>query len=244
MTAPYWLNYREPDDFPDVEQALTEPDGLLAVGGDLSVERLVAAYRRGIFPWYSDEQPILWWSPNPRAVLFLEQLKISRSLRKSIRNKGFEVRFDTAFEAVIAACAAPRSENTGTWITDEMREAYIRLYRQGIAHSIECWQGDKLVGGLYGLAIGKIFFGESMFSHVTDASKVAFVFLVRYLQSRSFKLLDCQVTSPHLTTLGATTIPRSQFVHYLNEFAQDCHYSHWQLTSDESKTILKFILTG
>jgi len=241
MSAPYWLNYADPGDFPAVELALTEPNGLLAIGGDLSVERLVAAYRRGIFPWYSDEQPILWWSPNPRAVLFPEQLKISRSLRKSIRNKGFEVRFDTAFAQVIAECAAPRSDDAGTWITDEMREAYIRLYQQGIAHSIECWQGNQLVGGLYGLALGKIFFGESMFSRVTDTSKVAFAFLARYLRSKSFPLIDCQVASEHLTTLGARNIPRTQFIHYLDEFTNSSSYSHWQLTREEREAILKSI---
>lgn len=242
MSAPYWLNYRDPENFPPVELALTEPDGLLAIGGDLSVQRLVAAYRRGIFPWYGDEQPILWWSPDPRAVLFPEQLKISRSLRKSIRNKGFEVRFDSAFEQVLAGCAAPRpNSNGGTWITDEMREAYIRLYHQGIAHSIECWQGNQLVGGLYGLAIGKIFFGESMFSRVTDASKVAFVFLVRYLQTRSFPLIDCQVASEHLMTLGARNIPRTQFIRYLDEFANDGSTCHWQLTAEEREAVLRSI---
>ena len=218
MSAPYWLNIHDPTDFPDVSLAMTEPDGLLAVGGDLSEQRLLAAYRRGIFPWYNEDQPILWWSPNPRAVLFPERLKVSTSLRKKLRKKIFTVRFDTAFEQVILECAAPRRGQNGTWISDEMCQAYHRLHKLGYVHSIECWQGDRLVGGLYGIALGRIFFGESMFTRVADASKVAFVYLVRHLQTKGFVAIDCQVSSAHLSSLGACDIERSDFVTYLNEY--------------------------
>lgn len=224
MTAPYWLNIHDPEDFPDVRLALTEPDGLLAVGGDLSEQRLLAAYRNGIFPWYNEDQPILWWSPDPRAVLFPDKLKISKSLRKKIRQGLFSVKFDTAFEQVMLECAAPRPGQNGTWISDEMRQAYKRLHNLGYAHSIECWQGDRLVGGLYGIALGQIFFGESMFSRVADASKVAFVYLVRHLQARDFALIDCQVSSAHLESLGACNIERSDFSRYLNEY---CSKTGW-----------------
>lgn len=224
MTAPYWLNIHDPTDFPAAELALTEPDGLLAVGGDLSEQRLLAAYRQGIFPWYSEDQPILWWSPNPRAVLFPADLKISRSLRKTLRKQNFRVSFDTAFTQVIRECAAPRPTQRGTWISDEMREAYTRLHRQGHAHSVECWQGEQLAGGLYGIAIGRIFYGESMFSRETDASKVAFVYLVRHLQARGFSLIDCQVSSPHLYTLGAIDIERREFLRHL---ATACNLDGW-----------------
>lgn len=230
MSAPYWLNIHDPTDFPDVSLALTEPDGLLAVGGDLSEERLLAAYRKGIFPWYNEDQPILWWSPDPRAVLFPENLKISKSLRKKIRKDLVTVKFDTAFEQVMLECAAPRLEQNGTWISDEMREAYIRLHKQGYAHSVECWQDNTLVGGLYGIAIGQIFFGESMFSRVTDASKIAFVYLVQHLKAKGFALIDCQVSSAHLASLGACEIGRSEFVTYLNEYClKDGWSGQWQL---------------
>ena len=191
MTAPYWLNPYDPTDFPDVSLALREPDGLLAVGGDLRIERLLAAYQRGIFPWYSGDQPILWWSPDPRSVLFPDKLHISRSLRKTLRKQLFTITFDTAFEEVIHACSEPRADGLGTWITDEMQQAYLRLHQSGYAHSVECWLNGKLVGGLYGVAMGKVFFGESMFSRVTDASKIAFVFLVRQLQRWQFEMIDC-----------------------------------------------------
>lgn len=224
MTAPYWINIHDPTDFPDVRLALTEPDGLLAVGGDLSVERLLAAYRNGIFPWYSEDQPILWWSPDPRAVLFPDKLRISKSLRKKIRQHEFTIKFDTAFDQVMCACAEPRATQNGTWISDEMCEAYVRLHRAGHAHSVECWQGDQLVGGLYGVSIGQIFFGESMFSRVTDASKVAFVYLVKHLAAKNYFLIDCQVSSPHLASLGACDIGRSVFVSHLNQY---CLKSGW-----------------
>ncbi|MFO7602915.1 MAG: leucyl/phenylalanyl-tRNA--protein transferase, partial [Gammaproteobacteria bacterium] len=167
MSAPYWLDNH--DDFPPVTLALREPDGLLAVGGDLSVQRLLNAYAHGIFPWYSEGQPILWWSPDPRLVLYPAQLKIHRSLAKRLRKGLFTVRFDRAFLSIIQACAAPRRGAHGTWISDEMQQAYLRLHEAGYAHSIECWQEGQLVGGLYGIALGQAFFGESMFSHVTDA---------------------------------------------------------------------------
>ena len=203
--------------FPNVEQALTEPDGLLAVGGDLSPERLLEAYRRGIFPWYSEDQPVLWWSPNPRSVLFPEKLKISRSLNKVIKKQRFTVTLDTAFRDVITLCSQPRKDDAGTWITPDMIEAYCTLFEQGHAHSVESWHEGELVGGLYGIAIGKVFFGESMFSKKTDASKVAFVKLVQQLNTWGFELIDCQIRSEHLDSLGAENIPRRRFIDLLNQ---------------------------
>lgn len=216
MNLPYWI--RESDTgFPPVELALKEPDGLLAVGGDLTVARLLTAYRHGIFPWYSDGQPILWWSPDPRLVLYPRNVKIHRSLAKTLRKHPFEVRFDTAFSQLIRACAGPRSDADGTWITSEMQQAYQRLHEAGYAHSIECWQQDKLVGGLYGIAIGGAFFGESMFSHVSDASKVALVYLCAHLIKWQFSIIDCQVETPHLVHMGAQSIPREEFVQHLQQ---------------------------
>ncbi len=221
MVAPYWLELGAPvDHFPDVALALREPDGLLAVGGDLSPERILAAYRQGIFPWYSEDQPILWWSPDPRAVLFPEQLKISRSLRKVLKKGLFSITIDQAFPRVIEGCAAPRKGEEGTWITAEMALAYRRLHERGAAHSVECWEGEELVGGLYGVALGKVFFGESMFSHRSDASKVAFVHLVQLLQQWGYELIDCQVTTRHLASLGAVTVPRQQFVQMLRRLCE------------------------
>lgn len=221
MSAPYWLNPRDPDDFPDVELALRDPDGLLAVGGDLTVPRLLAAYRRGIFPWYSEEQPILWWSPDPRSVLFPHKLHVSRSLRRTLRQGRFEVTLDREFAAVIQACSEPRPGQPGTWITDEMQEAYLRLHEAGHAHSVETWQGGSLVGGLYGVAIGRVFFGESMFNRISDASKVAFVYLVRHLQQHHFELIDCQIRTPHLDSLGAELIPRQRFTELLERYCKE-----------------------
>ncbi|WP_305908175.1 leucyl/phenylalanyl-tRNA--protein transferase [Methylomarinum sp. Ch1-1] len=198
--------------FPDPENALQEPDGLLAIGGCLSPERIINAYRHGIFPWYGPDEPILWWSPNPRLVLFPEQLKISRSLRKTIRKEVFQLSYDQAFAEVIEACAAPRQKQDGTWITEEMNEAYTQLHRQGIAHSVEAWHDGNLVGGLYGLAIGQVFFGESMFHRKTDASKVVFAYLVKHLIDWRYQLIDCQVHSPHLASLGAVEIERRDFI--------------------------------
>jgi leucyl/phenylalanyl-tRNA--protein transferase len=198
--------------FPPVERALKDPNGLLCAGADLSAARLLAAYRQGIFPWYSGDEPILWWSPDPRMVLFTDELKVSRSLAKSIRNKGYEVRVDTAFREVIEACAASRRDGGGTWLGEDMRAAYRRLHREGHAHSFETWLGDRLVGGLYGVAIGRMFFGESMFSRATDASKVALVGLVEDLRARGMPMIDCQQRTPLLASLGAREIPRRTFL--------------------------------
>jgi len=221
MTAPYLLDDIHKAIFPDVELALTEPDGLLAVGGDLSVERLISAYQQGIFPWYSEGQPILWWSPDPRMVMEPKDIKVSRSLSKTMRKQLFNVTYDKSFKDVITACSESRLEKgkvqNETWILDEMIEAYVQLHEQGYAHSVECWQNGKLVGGLYGIAIGKVFFGESMFSRVSDASKVAFVSLANQLDKWGFSLIDCQVYTSHLESLGASMISRQQFISLLNE---------------------------
>lgn len=210
-----WL--AAPAAFPPVTLALEEPNGLLCAGGDLSVHSIVTAYARGIFPWYSDGQPILWWSPDPRMVLFPDDFKVSRSLAKTVRSGKFEVRFDTAFERVITACAAPRRGDGGTWIVEAMQEAYGALHRHGVAHCAESWQGGELVGGLYGVALGRVFFGESMFARVTDASKVAFVALIEKLKRDGFRLVDCQQETRHLASFGARPIPRREFVHRLGE---------------------------
>ena len=209
-----WLRPTDPPDaFPPVTSAPTDPDGLLCVGGDLRPERLLAAYRRGIFPWYSEDQPILWWSPDPRMVLFPNELKVSRSLGKTLRNRGFRVTFDTCFDTVVAMCAESGTRaHEGTWISPAMRAAYGELHRLGHAHSVEAWLDDRLVGGLYGVLLGRIFFGESMFSTETDASKVALHDLVRWLRPYDVELIDCQVASEHLFTLGARLIPRAEFV--------------------------------
>jgi leucyl/phenylalanyl-tRNA--protein transferase len=210
-----WLEDDEP--FPPVHRALTEPNGLLAAGGGLSVERLLQAYRGGIFPWYSEGQPVLWWSPDPRMVLRPPEISISRSLRKRLRRRECEIRTDTAFAAVIGACAEPRTDQSGTWITSEMASAYTALYRAGYAHSVETWIGGELVGGLYGVAIGRMFFGESMFSKSSDASKIALAHLARQLERWAFGLIDCQMSTPHLASLGAREIPRADFIRALAE---------------------------
>lgn len=215
-TAPYWIDSNDPDiAFPDVELALRDPDGLLALGGDLSLPRLLAAYRSGIFPWYGPRQPILWWSPDPRLVLYPAALHVSRSLAKTLRSDRFRVTLDHDFAAVIRACAAPRPGQAGTWITPEMQAAYTALHAAGFAHSVECWLDGRLAGGLYGVALGRIFFGESMFARASDASKVAFVHLVRELERRDFRLIDCQVHTAHLASLGAAPLPRREFVRIL-----------------------------
>lgn len=222
-SAPYPLDPDNPDQaFPDVELAAIQPDGLLAIGGDLSPTRLLNAYRHGIFPWFDSDQPILWWSPNPRLVLYPNDLKVSRSLRKTINNKNFEVRFDTAFSDVINACGKARQYSDDTWIDQRIKEAYKELHRLGYAHSAETWLDNKLVGGLYGVAIGKVFYGESMFYEERDASKVAFVSLVSSLQSWGFELIDCQMTTAHLVRLGAKEVSRQEFSQQLNQF---CDYS-------------------
>ncbi|MBT8091517.1 MAG: leucyl/phenylalanyl-tRNA--protein transferase [Gammaproteobacteria bacterium] len=208
-----WLRPGDPSDaFPPLDEALSEPDGLLAAGGDLSTGRLLYAYRHGIFPWYDENQPLLWWSPNPRCVLQPGDFHVSRRLRREIRRSKAEVRFNTAFTEVIQACAAPRRSGQGTWITPEMVEAFRLLHRQGWAHSIEIWQDDCLAGGLYGLAIGRAFFGESMFSRVANASKLALLTLSRSMDDGDFGIVDCQVISSHLLQLGATLVPRGEFV--------------------------------
>lgn len=202
--------------FPDPELASKEPEGLLAIGGCLSPRRILNAYSLGIFPWYSPDEPILWWSPNPRLVLFPEQLKVSRSLAKKIRKQVFRVTVNQAFDDVIKACAAPRHGQKGTWITEEMQLAYQRLHRLGVAHSAEAYYNERLVGGLYGISIGRVFFGESMFHTHTDASKVAFATLVNALQNWGYQLIDCQVYSDHLVSLGAVEVPRKEFLTQIN----------------------------
>jgi leucyl/phenylalanyl-tRNA--protein transferase len=203
------------DPFPAPERALREPNGLLCAGADLSVERLLDAYRRGIFPWYSGGEPILWWSPDPRMVLFCDELKISRSLAKSIRNKGYQVTVDGYFEEVLLNCSKTRKDGSGTWLGTDMRRAYLALHRAGHAHSFETWQSGRLVGGLYGVAIGRAFFGESMFSRATDASKVALAALVGELCARGCPMIDCQQRTPLLASLGAREIPRREFLRRL-----------------------------
>ena len=200
-------------EFPPLATALSEPNGLLAVGGDLAPERLLAAYRRGIFPWYSPGEPILWWSPDPRMVLFPAEFKVSRSLGRTLRRGGYEVRLDTAFARVIAACAqTPRRGQHGTWIVPEMQAAYRRLHELGLAHSVETWVDGELVGGLYGIALGRMFYGESMLSWRSDASKIAVAHLARYLERLGFGMVDCQMHTAHLASLGAREIPRDDFI--------------------------------
>ena len=219
--------------FPPVE--LASPEGLLAVGGDLRAERLLEAYRHGIFPWYNPGQPILWWSPDPRAVLFPAKLKVARSLRKTLRRKDFDVTLDTAFREVMRQCALPRPGNPagGTWITPEMIEAYAVLHDRGLAHSVESWREGKLVGGLYGVAMGNAFFGESMFSRETDASKVAFVHLVRQLERWGYAFIDCQLSSAHLFSLGAEEIRRHDFMARLEQALKQPERSgRWRFDPD------------
>lgn len=211
----YWL----PEDelvFPPLEWS--EPNGLLAAGGDLSTDRLLLAYRSGLFPWYGDESPILWWSPDPRFVLFPDELKVAKSMRPYFNQRKFEWTLDRNFLAVIKNCRhAPRQGQDGTWITEEMMKAYIQLHKEGYAHSVEVWKEGKLVGGLYGIALGKVFFGESMFAKVSNASKFGFIALVRWLKEQGFFLIDCQQATPHLASLGARSIPRDEFVGMLAE---------------------------
>ena len=212
ITLP-WLAPDDPEaPFPDPATALPDPDGLLAAGGDLSVPRLLNAYRSGIFPWFESGQPILWWSPDPRAVLEPAHVRIHRSLKKTLRNAGYTVSFDRAFEQVIAGCAAPREDAAGTWITTTMQQAYIALHRVGHAHSVEVWDGPRLIGGLYGVAVGRLFCGESMFSRERDASKVALAWLCRHLVAWGWPLIDVQMATRHLLGLGAATIPRHEFL--------------------------------
>ncbi|OHC65171.1 MAG: leucyl/phenylalanyl-tRNA--protein transferase [Rhodocyclales bacterium GWA2_65_19] len=222
-----WL----PDEpvFPALNKALAEPNGLLAAGGDLGPQRLLAAYRRGIFPWYSAGEPILWWSPDPRMVLFPDEVKISRSLTRTLRNANYDVRLDTVFGDVVHACAnQSRDGQPGTWITGEMQAAYLALHRLGYAHSVETWIDGKLVGGLYGVAIGRAFYGESMFTTARDASKIALAHLCAYLKQRGFGIIDCQMETRHLASLGARPIPRREFSARLDDLcAQDDAPGRW-----------------
>lgn len=225
-----WLDRNAP--FPPLSRALAEPNGLLAAGGDLSAERLIDAYRHGIFPWYSDDQPLLWWSPDPRMVLYPAELKISRSLGKRLHKHDYEIRVDSVFERVMRACAAPRADQAGTWITDDMVAAYVELHRSGLAHSVETWIGGELAGGLYGVALGRMFYGESMFTRVTDASKIALAHLARQLQRWQFGLIDCQMRTSHLATLGAREIPRAVFVRELRRLVQCEPPPCWRFSDD------------
>lgn len=222
-----WLESAEA--FPPIELALSEPNGLLCAGGDLSAQRLILAYSQGIFPWYSKDEPILWWSPDPRMVLVPTEFKISRSLLRTLRNSYYEVRLDHDFPAVIRRCADTRRKTqSGTWITAEMQAAYVRLHELGYAHSVETWVNDKLVGGLYGLAIGRMFYGESMFSLISDASKIALAHLSRYLASQGFGLVDCQMNTPHLASLGAREIPRADFLAQLSVLTAGGEHGRWE----------------
>ncbi len=225
MTHQHQLPYLLTDElaFPDVDLALDEPNGLLAVGGDLTSERLLLAYQQGIFPWYSAPDPIIWWSPDPRAVLYLEEMKVSRSLAKSLRNKNYDVWLNKDFSKVIQHCSEGRKYAEGTWITDEMIQAYNLLHDQGDAHCISVYHENQLVGGLYGLSKGKFFFGESMFSRKSDASKVALYFLVQYLIKADFLMVDCQVPNAHLTSLGSRNIRREEFIDQLNQWISWSH---------------------
>jgi len=213
-----WLRGDAP--FPPVSKALKSPNGLLCAGGDLLPARIVDAYRHGIFPWYSEGDPILWWSPDPRMVLFPDELNVSRSLKKTLARELYETRVDTAFRDVIEACAAPRDGQSGTWIVPEMVEAYVLLHELGFAHSVESWHEGRLVGGLYGMALGKVFFGESMFARAPDASKVALVRLVERLRAADFRVIDCQQATAHLASLGAREIPRKAFAQLVQESIQ------------------------
>ena len=208
-----WLGLRDP--FPPVEQALVEPNGLLAAGGDLSPARLLDAYARGIFPWFNDEDPVLWWSPDPRMVLLPRELHLSRSLRRTIRTQEFTVTFDRAFQGVMEGCAGPRDKQDGTWITADMMRAYTRMAELGHAHSVEAWADGQLAGGLYGVAVGRIFYGESMFTRRSNASKVAVSWLARQLDRWQFELIDCQMSTEHLASLGAREVPRADFLRRL-----------------------------
>ena len=227
----HWLEPGAP--FPPLQSALADPNGLLAAGGDLSVERLVDAYRQGIFPWFSEGQPILWWSPDPRMVLVPAEVRITRSLGKVLRNREYEVRADTAFARVIDACAQPRDAHGGTWITREMRDAYLQLHRHGLAHSVETWIDGELAGGLYGVALGRMFYGESMFTRVRDASKIALVHLARQLERWHFGLIDCQMHTSHLQSMGGRELARADFMHALKELVNYPQLSgRWEFDRD------------
>jgi leucyl/phenylalanyl-tRNA--protein transferase len=227
-----WLREQtDPDWFPPVEEALRDPPGLLAAGGDLRPERLLAAYQRGVFPWYSAQQPILWWSPDPRMLLFPEEFAISRSLRKTLRNGPFGTRVDGDFAATIRACAEPRRSGPDTWLHEEMIESYQRLHDMGFAHSVEAYVDGRLAGGLYGIHLGGVFFGESMFSRERDASKVAMARLVEECLEREIRVIDCQVASAHLASLGAREVPRDHFAALLRRYAHRSAAGSWSAGS-------------
>ena len=229
MQAPLtWLD-KDSLEFPDPSTAMRIPNGLLAAGGDLRPERLLRAYQLGIFPWFDTSQPPLWWTPDPRMVLFPAELHVSRSLRKVMARGGFDVTTDTDFAAVISACAEPRAGSSGTWITGSMQMAYQRLFELGYAHSVEVKVDGRLVGGLYGVALGDVFYGESMFSRISNASKIAFAHMVRALANGGYRLIDCQVANPHLESLGARNIPRQEFMRYLPGGTQVPKPPHWPL---------------
>jgi leucyl/phenylalanyl-tRNA---protein transferase len=210
-----WLNAGDP--FPPADSALEDPNGLLAAGADLTPGRVIDAYRNGIFPWYSPGQPVLWWSPDPRMVLVPSEFRPSRSLGKRLRRRDYEIRVDHGFETVMHACAAPRDGEAGTWITEDMVTTYCQLHARGAAHCVETWIGGELAGGLYGVTLGRMFYGESMFTRTTDASKIAFAHLARQLDRWQFGLIDCQMTTRHLASLGAREIPRARFMRLLQE---------------------------
>ncbi len=215
------LNPRNPRQaFPDPAQALEYPNGLLAIGGCLSPPRLINAYKIGVFPWYNPGEPILWWSPHPRLVLFPENLHLSRSLNKSLRKTTLRISYDRDFASVVDACAAPRARQNGTWLSSEMKQAYQQLHYQGYAHSFEAWNGDELQAGLYGVALGRVFFGESMFHRRTDASKIVFAHFTAQLRQWRYRMIDCQVSTPHLLSLGAEELPRDRFQTLLAEWTE------------------------
>ena len=238
MIGPFLLNNTSPNTlFPNPSLSLEEPNGLLAIGGDLTPQRLLNAYRQGIFPWFNDDQPILWWSPNPRLVLYPEKIHLSRSLRKLLRNNPFKITMDHAFREVIEACSQPRSKEKGTWLSDRMKDAYSQLHALGYAHSIEAWQDDKLVGGLYGIALGQVFFGESMFSRVSNASKIAFAVFVEQMRHWGFKLIDCQVETAYLASFGAENIDRNRFQEHLKNWCAESTSHDWKIEiSDDKRT--------
>lgn len=228
----FWVDEEKfSDKFPDIRQTL-DPDGLLAIGGELTPERLLEAYQQGIFPWYSQDQPVMWWSPDPRCILFPEDLTISRSLRRALRNDDYIINVNHAFADVINACAEPRAKSDGTWITPAIIKNYQLLHQSEYAHSIECRYRGKLVGGLYGVAIGRIFFGESMFSRMVDTSKICLVHLIKLMQEKQYVLIDCQVYSPHLQSLGATLISRDKFSDYLHKYCDINNKIPWPQISN------------
>lgn len=229
-----WLHFGQTDEaFPPLDHALHEPNGLLAAGGDLSLPRLLRAYRQGIFPWYEAGQPILWWSPDPRVVLFPDQVHVSKNLLKKLRRNLYRVSFDEAFLEVVKACAGPRRGSRGTWITHSMQQAFLQMHQHGYAHSVEVWEGEQLIGGLYGAALGRMFYGESMFAHVADASKIALVVLCRHLTHWGYPIIDSQTPSPHIMRMGAQQIPRAVFSQYLDKLCrQPPHPSPWQVDLD------------